>query len=54
MAAGTVVSSLLIPWKMRRQQAEHEGGDAVGEPADSVGAAEAAQPVGVAASEQAA
>ena len=52
MAAATVVALLMIPWKMRRKQAEHEAGDAL--TADAVAAAEVAEPVGVAAPEEAA
>ncbi len=41
-------------WEMLRKIGEHEPGDAVGEPADAEVAAEAAEPVGVDASKEAA
>ena len=54
MAAAAVVSLLMLPRRMRTQQAEHEAGDAVSEPANAVAADEAAEPVGVGAPEEAA
>ena len=54
LMATTVVAALLLPRRMRQQQAEHELGDAVSEPAATAAVPEAAEPVGVATSEEAA